>query len=227
MKLYNPVILVAVACLFCSQCAQKSTEPEKPEYQPAAQTAPESTLVNFQYVYNFCQDSLAVDKAIAGYLNCFSSDMGAPQYEFKYWTAPNTNPVFWILAEEMNATARMFSEVDQKKLNLYLKTFTKKSSWVEAAADTAAQIVKHPAEDWYVFEMTAYLTMNDPNPANYPFLVQGDGLFYLRRCADGFYRIIRWEDLTYLSLPSPKSTFLSNAIVSHNYTWGSIKAMYK
>jgi hypothetical protein len=47
--------------------------------------------------------------------------------------------------------------------------------------------------------------MNDPNPANYPFLVQGDGLFSVRRCTDGFYRIVRWEDLTYLTLPPPTS----------------------
>jgi len=177
---------------------------------------PEAVLSNFQYIYNFCQNGFNVETAIELYRNCFSNDINGPQYEFKYWDviggSVSGTPGGMFYDEEMASTANLFREVDQKKLNLYLKTFNKKSNWVETAEDTVAQARKHPGEDWYVYEMNAYMTMENPDPAEYPFLVQGKGLFCIRRCTDGFYRIVWWVDMTYEGLtqnPKSNGTFFS------------------
>jgi hypothetical protein len=216
---------IGLVCCFLLFCGKKGTNPET-QTLPKAQTSPQSVLDNFQYIYNFSQDGLDVEKAINLYQNCFSDDPNGPQYIFKYWTGSSTNPSFWSFAEEMTSAASLFREVNQYKLELNLQTFTVITSWVESAADTASQAVKHPTEDWYVFDVSARLMMNDPNPANYPYLVQGEGLFYIRRCSGGYYRIVRWDDLTYLSLPISKVALLGTNKTYRQHTWAEIKLLF-
>jgi hypothetical protein len=69
--------------------------------------------------------------------------------------------------------------------------------------------------------------MENPNPANLPYSVTGNGLFYVRRCADGNYRIVKWVDKTYESIASPKSAIQRNTIEPQQQTsWGNIKAQF-
>jgi hypothetical protein len=194
------------------------------------QTTPEAVLNNFKLVYNFTQNGIEVEKAIELYRDYFSNDTNGPQYEFKYLSITGgvvgTNPSFMPYADEMSATAALFREVARNNLKLDLKEFRKVISWVEVAEDTATQEKKHPGEDWYVYQMNAYMTMDNPNPADLPYLVKGEGVFSVRRCNDDMFRIIRWVDNTGANvLANPKNTAV-NQIYSGT-AWGYIKALYR
>jgi hypothetical protein len=183
-------------------------------------TEPKNVLNNLGIIYNFTQHGMDVERAIELYRDCFSNDVDGPQYEFHYKNVTGevvgeiTNVMYF--AEEMSSTAALFREVGNKKLQLKLKEFKKIYSWDELAEDTVTQEIKHPGEDWYIYQMQAYMTMENPNPAENPYLVQGVGIFSVRRCADGKFRIVRWIDMTYESIQK------TAAIVAPNATFQSI-----
>jgi hypothetical protein len=231
-KTWLILLLLNIAGLTFFQCKDKVVEKGVDEpLQLRAQTAPESTLLNFKDIYNFCNNGIDVERAIELYRDCFSNDNGL-QYEFKYTDitsgALNPSPCFMSYAEETSATAALFREVAGQGLNLKLQEFRAVSFWVEIAADTAIQEIKHPGEDWYIYQMNAYLLMDNPNPADNPYLVQGQGTFCVRRCSDGKYRIVRWADHTYEDIFSPKIAKTQGVGKTYSESsWGSIKSLYR
>jgi hypothetical protein len=171
---------------------------------------PDSVIANFFYLYDFQENAIDVEVAIEAYENCFvQSDQGF-SYEFKYWRDGGTTLDFMSYDDEMHATANMFRKIANDGLFFDLVNFKQLSHTIEEGKDTSQHY--HPREDWDVYRMDVTFFIDNPN-GGLMFKVNGEVEFYVRKCSDNYYRIVRWIDFTHEGIGNGKNA----KMVTRNY----------
>jgi hypothetical protein len=203
------LVLISGVILFPWGCKNPFTPKEKNLPQQPDYTAshikepvhPDSVISNFFYIYDFQENNIEVELAIEEYENCFVEDDGGFQYQFKYWKDGGTTLDFMSFDDEMLATASMFRKIANDGLYFDMVNFSQLKHTIEEGTDTSQHV--HPHEDWHVYRMAVTFFIDNPN-GGLMFKVDGDVEFYIRKCSDNYYRIVRWIDYTHEGIGSGK-----------------------
>ncbi len=185
---------------------------------------PDSVVSNFFYLYDFKENGLDVEVAIDSYRVCFVENDQGYQYEFKYWMDGGTTVDYMTYAEEMMATANMFRKIANEGLYFDMVNFSQLKHFVEVAEDSSQHV--HPGEDWHVYRMAVTFYIDNPN-GGIMFKVAGDIELYIRKCSDGYYRVVRWIDYTHEGVGSGKVKKMMSSSPLIQSSWGQIKNLYR